>query len=244
MNNAPRPGVALVTGSARRIGAAIATHLASRGWDLVLHFDSSGAQATQLAVELAFTYDTRCATVQADLSDPRNAEGLLAQIPPEFLPLGLLVNNAAVFPQATLAKTDLELLEATLNLNLVAPLVLARAFAAQAPKGSSIINLLDALQHPIPGRFAYHVSKAALRQATALLARELAPEIKVNALALGPVLAPEDQPEDYLQRLTARLPLPRPGRLEEIGAALDLLLSRDFHSTGAEIPVDGGLHLL
>ena len=244
METIPGPGTALVTGSARRIGAAIANHLASRGWDLVLHYGSSAQEAAQLATQLAAQHGTRCFVVSADLANPQAAEGLFARIPPQFLPLRLLINNAAVFPQAPMAKTDLGLLEWTLNINLVSPLVLCRAFAAQAPEGASIVNLLDALVRPIPGRFAYHVSKAALRQATRLLARELAPKIKVNALALGPVLAPEAEDDGYLDRMTARLPLPRPGRLEEIGAALDLLLSADFHSTGAEIPVDGGLHLL
>jgi len=239
MRTAPA-GRALITGAARRVGASLARHLASRGWELWLHHAASVADAGALQAELG---SARVHLLRADLTVPAARDGLAAELLAALDGggLDLLVHNASRFPHARLEQTDDALLDALFALHVKAPLLLTRALApALAASGRGlVVTLLDAGAHlHWPGYLAYALSKQALAEATVALARELAPAIRVNGLAPGFTLPPEDAPEAYAKAEERRLTAAQgsPGQLLK---ALDYLLDAEF-VTGEILTVDGG----
>ena len=232
---------ALVTGAGRRIGAAIARSLARVGYAVVLHANRSRADAEQLAGEIVAA-GGRAAVVLADFAD-HDAVHALIRAATAFGPLGLLVNNAAVFEPDEIETLQRAAFERTFDVNLAAPLFLAQAFAAQAPAGSSIVNVLDQrVFKPTPRFLSYGLSKSALHAATTMLAQALAPKVRVNAVAPGPVLPSPRQSEAQFAAQAASLPLKRDPSPEEIAAAV-LYLAGAASVTGVTIAVDGGQHL-
>jgi NAD(P)-dependent dehydrogenase (short-subunit alcohol dehydrogenase family) len=236
-------GAALVTGGARRIGRAIALALAQAGFTVVLHAHRSRQDAEALADEIS-QRGGHAAVVMADLADDKAVRALVPAAA-KFGPLTLLVNNASEFTEDEIATLDRAHFDRTFSINLAAPLFLAQAFAEQAPAGSdvSIINILDQrVLRPTPRFFSYALSKSALHTATMTLAQALAPAIRVNGVAPGPVLPSPRQTAAQFAEQARALPLQRGPTPEDIAAAV-VYLAGARNVTGAVIAVDGGQHL-
>jgi len=232
---------ALITGAGRRIGRAITLALSRAGFAVVLHAHRSRAEAEKLAEEIVQA-GGQAAVVLADFA---NAEALRKLVPAAatFGPLTLLVNNASQFEEDDIATLDRARFEQTIAVNLTAPLLLCKAFAAQAPEGSSIVNVLDQrVLKPTPRFFSYTLSKSALHTATITLAQALAPKLRVNAVAPGPTLPSPRQSAEQFAAQAAAVPLQRGPTPEDVAAAV-LYLAEAKSVTGMVIAVDGGQHL-
>lgn len=237
--------VALVTGGARRIGHHLALTLARQGADVVVHFRRSAEEAHQTAAQIVAA-GSRAELVCGDLADPEVAAGLVVQ-GAEVMgrPLDILVNNASVFAQGSVDETSSEQWELNQAVNLRAPFLLSQAFARQlAPdQPGDIINLNDfRALNPGADHFAYTISKVGLHGLTRSLALALAPQVRVNELALGAVLAPEKAFRDYEHTLRGQIPTGRFPRIQDVKGAL-LFLLENGSVTGQTISIDGGRHL-
>lgn len=242
MPSSPVTEVALVTGGARRIGAAIARCLARAGYRVVIHVNRSRDSAEALRGEIAAA-GGQAAVCVADLARTDDVGALIAAATKPFGPLTLLVNNASEFESDEIGALDPARFDRAMAINLRAPLFLAEAFAHQATGEGCIINLLDQrVFKPTPRFVSYALSKSALHTATGMLAQALAPRIRVNAVAPGPVLPSPRQSEAEFARQTASLPLGQGPTPEEIAEAL-LFLVRARSITGQTVIVDGGQHL-
>jgi NAD(P)-dependent dehydrogenase (short-subunit alcohol dehydrogenase family) len=232
---------ALVTGGAHRIGRAVALALAAAGYAVVLHARRSDDEANEVVRHIV-GQGGRAHIVAGDLAD-RAAVERIVPAAAAFRPLSLLVNNAATFDQDAFGALERERFERTLAVNLVAPVFLAQAFAAQAPDGGAIVNIVDQrVFKPTPRFFSYSLSKAALHAATITMAQALAPRLRVNAVAPGPTLPSLRQSAADFARQAGSLPLQRGPSPEDIAAAV-VYLARATSVTGVTIPVDGGQHL-
>ena len=234
--------VALITGAAKRIGAAIARNLSRAGYGVVLHANHSRADADALAQEIERD-GGRASVVTGDLAD---ADALRRIVPAASAPapLTLLVNNASLFDEDDVTSMTRAGFERTMAVNLTAPLFLAQAFAAQAPRnaGSSIINIVDQrVLRPTPKFFSYALSKASLHAATMTLAQVLAP-LRVNAVAPGPTLPSPRQNGEQFAEQAALVPLGKGPSPADIAAAV-VYLAGAHSVTGMTIAVDGGQHL-
>jgi len=244
---------ALVTGAARRLGRAIAEALAREGADVVVHFGHSAAEAERTAAGLR-GLGVRAWAVHADLGDPAQAEALWDQARAQAGSIDILVNSASSFSEDTLTDFTAGGLEASLRLNALAPVLLARRFAAgsgaegPAEGGRStpgrpdrvIVNLLDSrMLGRMRAHFSYQAAKRLLADFTRLLALELAPSIRVNAVAPGMILPPEGLDAERQERLAATNLLGRWGKPEDVARAVLFLASSDF-VTGQVLYVDGG----
>lgn len=233
---------ALITGGARRIGRALALALAEQGWDLAIHYRTSSADA-QKTVDDAQALGVSATMFEGDLGDPATIESLVDSAYASFPELRLLINNASLFPAGALADTTLEQWDRVMDVNLRAPFVLTQHFA-RAVESGSVINLLDAAVNRGRTSFvAYSVSKAGLELLTRVAARELAPSIRVNAIAPGPVLPPPGKDEEHLKNVARRTPLGTPVATEDIVAAMRYLVETES-VTGHVMYVDGGEHLV
>ncbi|MFI5403460.1 MAG: SDR family oxidoreductase [Planctomycetota bacterium] len=231
---------ALVTGGARRIGRAICLALAGKGVRVAIHCRTSEADARDLA-ELC----PGSVVLRADLADPAERARLLPQATQRLGPLDFLVNNASVYEKAPLAAIDETAFERALAVNLTAPFFLARAagLAMRARGSGAIVNLTDwGIDRPYPDRLPYFAAKAGLEAVTRGLARALAPEVRVNAVAPGPILLEEDASEDVVAAVERATPLGRFGGPEAVATAVVFLLGHDF-MTGETLRVDGGRSL-
>ncbi|MEL6299236.1 MAG: SDR family oxidoreductase [Pseudomonadota bacterium] len=241
-----QPGTALITGAAKRIGRAIALELASRGWRIGVHYRASRTPAEALAAEIVSAHgDGHAATLQADLADLAALPRLVTDCTNALGPPTCLVNNASEFRHDMLADMTPETWALHLDVNLRAPVFLSQAFAAALPgeTDGAIINLVDQrVLRPTADFFSYGISKAALFDATRMLAQALAPRIRVNAIGPGPVLQSVHQtPEDFASEAAETL-LARPVSPEEIAQAIAYILDAPS-LTGQMIALDGGQHL-
>jgi NAD(P)-dependent dehydrogenase (short-subunit alcohol dehydrogenase family) len=240
------PGAALVTGAAKGTGRRIAERLAERGYSVVLHASPrSQANAEAAAADIAARGGKACA-LGCDLRDLAALPELIAGAAARFGPLTLLVNNAAIFEADDAQTFELSRLDTHLSVNLKAPLILARHFAAQVPAGlePSIVNLIDQrVFRPTPQFFTYSLSKAALWAATQTMAQAFAPlGIRVNAVGPGPVSPNDAQGEAGFAIETHGVPLARAVSPDDVaGAVLYLAAARNV--TGQMIAVDAGQHL-
>lgn len=231
------PRSAIVTGAAKRIGAEIARALAADGWHVLIHYNRSREEAEALAAELG-----TASTVRADLADPDAAERILAAA--EGLPpLRLLVNSASRFAYDSADDFTVEGWDAHLDVNLRAPAFLSRAFAAAAGEGL-IVNLLDAkLASPNPDFFSYTVSKIGFAGLTELLARALAPRIRVCAIAPSVTMVSGPQSRDNFAKVHRLNALGRGIEAAHIVEALRYII-RTPVLTGQTITLDAGLRFL
>ena len=237
------PKTMLVTGAAKRIGRGIALAGAALGYDVAVHYKSGEADATD-TVSAISAMGRRAVAIQGDLSHPETAEAVLNRAVETLGPLTLLVNNASIFRKSTLMDFDLAELNDEIRINAFSPLVLCRAFAAEAPPDAAVVNLLDSRMNSYDKiHAAYHLSKRMLYDITRMLALELAPKIRVNAVAPGLILPPAGEDPGYLERNKKENPLGRHGSVEEIAEAV-MYLARSPFVTGQIIFVDGGRHLL
>lgn len=237
--------VALVTGGAIRVGRAISLALASAGCHLFIHYGRSAGPAEETAAAAA-AYGVTTHIFSADLRDPEETDGIMAAAVAAFGHVDILINNAAIFEAGGLAETTADQWERQMAINLRAPFFLSQAFARQLPPGArgQIVNITDArVLRPGADHLAYRLTKAALVDLTQALALELAPRIRVNAVALGAILPPPGEDESYLQALAEkRVPLRRAGNAEMVAANVLHLLQQPF-LTGVILPIDGGQFL-
>ncbi len=234
-------GAALVTGGARRIGAAIARALAQDGYDIALHYRTSAESAEGIAEEIE-GLGRRCRLFRCDLDRHDEMTGLIPGVREQFPRLNVLINNASIFEPGTLAGTGRDLFERHFNINFKAPFFLTRAFAEGCEHGQ-IINILDTrVSRSDQHHAAYTLSKKALLELTRMAARELGPAIRVNGVSPGMILPPPGGVVDELERRSAGLPLKRIGDTANLVAAVRFLLENPF-ITGECIYVDGGEHL-
>lgn len=237
----PRP-VALVTGAARRLGAAIARRLHAAGHDLALHYRDSGDDMAALVAALERDRPGSTLALRADLAEYDRLPELVAQAIGRFGRLDALVNNASAFsptPLGTITPADWD---AQFLVNARAPVILAQA-AAPHLRGArgAIVNLVDIYaERPLRDHLVYGMSKAALVAATHALALELAPQVRVNAVAPGAILWPEGKPEAAKETILAKTPLARTGSEDEIAEAVRWLLQDATYTTGQILRVDGG----
>ena len=234
---------ALITGASKRIGKAISEYLAEKGWNVILHFNSSQVEAENLKEELRLKFSTqRFEIIKADLSNINEVISLIPKIISELGEFQLLVNNASVFDKGYLRETSIELFESQLNINFKAPFFLIRDFANYCKKGN-IINLIDTRVTRNKSDFAaYSLSKKGLWELTKMTALELAPEIRVNAIAPGVTLPPVNEDEDYLANLARKTPMKLPGGIEPILKSVEYVLDNK-HMTGQLLFADGGENL-
>jgi NAD(P)-dependent dehydrogenase (short-subunit alcohol dehydrogenase family) len=241
----PRPNlagkVALVTGASDRIGRAIALALAAQGAAVAVHYHRD-APAAAITADQVRAAGSRAALLQADLARPGQGTELVARAVAALGPLDILINNASIFRESTLADFDAAALAEAMQIHALALVETSRAFAAQGRPGD-IVNLLDARIVDYDRRHvAYHLSKRAARDLTCMCALDYAPAIRVNAVAPGLILPPEGQDESWLQKLAHTAPLQRYGSPRDITDAVLFLLAAPF-VTGQTIFVDGGRHL-
>ncbi len=235
---------ALVTGGAKRIGAAIARALAAAGYAVAIHARRPDAAADALVADIG-GIGGRTAIVHADLADPAQTKQLVEAARAAVGPLTLLVNNASSFERDEIGALDRSLWDRQFAINLAAPIFLAEAFAAQIPEAAdcAVINVTDQrVLHPTAHFVSYTLSKCALHAATRTLAQALAPKIRVNAVAPGPTLPSPRQSAEAFARQAASVPLGHGPSPEEIAEAV-VFLARARSVTGQTLAVDGGQHL-
>ena len=231
--------LALVTGAAHRLGKVFALSLARQGFDILLHYHRSAEEALQTKAEIE-SAGREVLLAQADLTDPSQIPSLFSKIDT----LSVLVNSAAFMPSGNVDLLSLENWDTSLDLNLRAPFLLAQEASKKMVDGGLIVNITDIGAQKTWSRYpSYTVSKAALDSLTRILARALAPEIRVNAIAPGFVLQSDIVTPEEWERLIKRVPLKRPARTEEIASALEFLLKNEY-ITGQTIVVDGGYSLI
>src|SRR5262245_6537605 len=237
--------VALITGSAKRIGRAVAIELARRGARIAVHYRSESSEAEQ-TLQTIRSVGSDGAVFRAELTDNDSVEQMFQGITKAFGGLDILINSASVFSPATADKTTPELWDSQVDSNAKAPFFVAQR-AARLMQGrgqGKIINIADVAGEVIwPGYFSYSVSKAALIAVNRGLAKSYAPTIQVNAIAPGPVLFPEYYPEEQKRSAIERTLLKREGSPTDIVNAVVFLIENDY-ITGEMIHVDGGRHLV
>ena len=239
----PTAPVALITGSARRIGAVIARTLHGAGYDVALHCRHSRAELDALAAGLEATRPGSTLVLQADLAEFDRLPELVAQTVGRFGRLDALVNNASGFEATPIGATTPAQWDALFASNARAPFFLAQAAAPhlQASSGA-IVNLVDIYaERPLRGHAVYCMAKAALLMMTGSLALELGPRVRVNAVSPGAILWPEDDDDTAAQdAMLARTPLGRTGTPQEVAESVRWLLQDATYSTGQVLRLDGG----
>lgn len=233
----------MITGAAYRLGKTMALAAAKAGADVIIHHGHSALEADETAHEIS-EMGRKAQVIQADLGDPEQVTRLYSQAEKEG-PIYGLVNSAAIFPPGGLLETDLKMWQNNLDVNLTAPFLLSQAFIQHHSPGKTgrIVNIIDwrALR---PGRdhFGYTISKAGLAALTEACALAGSPDICVNAIALGAMLPPKDEPEN--KNILNNVPARRWADLYELEETLIFLLSGPAYITGEIIHLDGGRHLV
>ena len=236
--------IALVTGAAKRIGAAIVRDLAAHGYQVAIHCNRSLAEAKALAGELR-SKGGKATVFQADLADESQLARLVPAAASELGPLTLLVNNASVFLKDEFGALDSSVWQTQFDVNLRAPVFLAEAFAAQVPDGRSgnIINVIDQRVAKLtPGMPSYTLTKAALWTATQTLAQALAPRIRVNGIGPGPTFPNPYAGDRGMTTEITGIPLKRAVDVQDIGRAVRFL-AESQSITGQLLLVDSGQHI-
>jgi len=235
-------GSVLVTGAAKRIGKAISLSLSSHGFNIALHYNHSSREAKKLSEEIR-NKGVRCELFCCNLSDKKQTNELVSNVHKKFSDLNVLINNASIFEPSTIKSSSVDILRRHFAVNFDAPFILTSQFAKKCRKGH-IINILDThVAQNTTQHSTYLLSKKALGNLTQLSAVELAPHIRVNAVAPGLILPPEQESEDYLERLSKKIPLQKRGDVDQIAYAIHFLLNNPY-ITGETIFVDGGEHLI
>lgn len=233
----------LITGAGKRIGACVARLLHQHGMNIAVHYRGSAADALELAAELNNVRAESAITVQADLLDGRQLAPLIDNVVAQSGRLDLLLNNASTFYPTPLDTVTEEQWEDLMGTNLKAPLFLAKAAAAHLRKtGGSIVNVIDIHgQRPLRNHPIYGPAKAGLAMLTRSLAKDLAPEIRVNGVSPGAILWPDEGlPEKAEQAILRQIPLKRTGNPEDIARTILFLVKDAPYITGQIISVDGG----
>lgn len=248
MNSSLADKVVLITGGARRVGASISRLLHAGGANLMMHYRSSAAEARALQAELNLQRPNSVAIIQGDLLNLPVLPSLVQETISHFGRLDVLINNASSYYATEIGEIDEEHWEDLIGSNLRAPLFLSQAAAPELRKQHGcIINITDMhAERPKKGYIIYSVAKAGLVTLTKSLAQELSPEVRVNAVAPGPVMWPENNPqfdEVYRQRVISQTLLKRIGEGDDVAKAVRFLIQDAPFITGQVIAVDGGRSL-
>jgi pteridine reductase len=239
--------VVLITGGAKRVGAAICRRLHGAGANLMLHYRASAGAARLLQAELNGARADSVALIQADLLDLKALPPLVEQTLQRFGHLDGLVNNASSFYATPIGEITAAAWDDLMGTNLRAPAFLAQAAAPALRKTQgAIVNIADIhADRPLKNYVVYSIAKSGLVALTRSLARELAPEVRVNAVAPGPILWPDDEAFDEVsrQRIISHTLLKREGTPDDIAKAVYFLLAEATYVTGETINVDGGRHI-
>lgn len=235
--------IAVVTGGAIRVGKAITLALAEAGCHVFIHYGNSVGPAHETQHQ-AQASGVQAVIYQADLRDAAATQAIIPTAVRQFGRVDILINNAAIFPEADrFENLALATWQEVLDINLRAPFLLSQAFAQHRAEKQfgKIININDArVGQPAPDHFAYRLAKGALWNMTEILAHDLAPYITVNAVALGAILPPPGQGDNYLADIAQkRVPLRQAGDTAAVAANVLHLLRQDF-LTGVTIRIDGG----
>ena len=235
--------VALVTGAGRRVGRALAVALGRERMSVAVHYNASadGAKETVAEIEAA---GGKAALFQADLASPRVPAELVEAVAAKLGGLAVVVNSAAVMERTPIGAVTPQAWDAMFALNLRAPFMISQAaMPLMKREGGAIVNIADlAAFESWPGYVPHSITKAGIVKMTSALARVLAPEIRVNAIAPGAVLLPAHWEEESAERLVSTTPLQRLGDPEDVVEAMLYLLRSDF-VTGETLIVDGGRHI-
>jgi len=235
--------VALITGSARRIGAAIAGALHAAGANVVIHYRSSSGAATSLVAELNARRADSALAVQADLNDTQNLPDLVDRVVAWRGRLDILINNASSFYPTPPGKITEDHWDDLVGSNLKAPLFLTQAALPELRKAhGAIINMIDIhARRPLRNHTVYGPAKAGLAMLTLSLAKDLAPDVRVNGVAPGAILWPEDNmSDDAKASILKQIPLGRPGDPADIAECVLYLVRDATYITGQIVAVDGG----
>lgn len=238
----------LITGGAKRVGAAICRLLHAHGANLMIHYRSSINEARALQAELNLQRPNSVAIIHGDLLNLSVLPSLVKETVNQFGHLDVLINNASSYYPTEIGEIDDEQWNDLVGSNLKAPMFLSQAAAPELRKNHGcIVNITDMhVERPKKGYVVYSVAKAGLVTLTKSLAHELSPDVRVNAVAPGPVMWPEDNPqfnEVYRQRVISQTLLKRIGEPNDVAKAVKFLIQDAPFITGQVIAVDGGRSL-
>ncbi|PPC81077.1 MAG: pteridine reductase [Methylotenera sp.] len=240
--------VILITGGAKRVGAIMCRTLHKQGANLMIHYNNSMSEARALQAELNLLRPNSVAIIQGDLLNLNVLPTLISETVRQFGQLDVLINNASTYYPTDLGQINEENWQDLIGSNLKAPVFLAQAAAAELRKNfGCIVNITDMhIERPKKGYIVYSVAKAGLVTLTKSLAHELSPEVRVNAVAPGPVQWPESNPqfdEVYRQRVINQTLLKRVGEPDDVAKAVKFLIYDAPFITGHILAVDGGRSL-
>ena len=242
----PKSGVAVITGAARRIGACIAETLHQRGCDVFLHYRSSSVEVSDLAKRLNASRSDSARIVQADLASDDDIRRLAENVRTHGGQLDLLVNNASTFFPTDIGSTTAQQWHDLMDSNLRGPYFLTQALLPElATAGGSVVNLLDVhAVRPMRGHAVYCMAKAGLQMMTLAMAKDLAPAIRVNGVAPGAILWPEQESSgEEQQKILRKTVMGRAGEPQDIASAVAYLGLDAPYVTGQILAVDGGRSL-
>jgi len=242
--------LAIITGGVKRIGGEVAINLAKKGFDIVVTYNKSESEAINFSKDISNKFGVACHIYQCDLSDLQNTKKLAQDLFKNHPNCNLLINNASIFSKSKFLQTDILELEKNMNVHLNSPLILSHAFALNSQKNnlanSQIINLIDKnISRYETSYFHYLLSKKSLSEATKMLSLQLAPNIRVNAIAPGYILEPIDNEqidEKKKESIINKIPLQRKGNVKNIVMSVDFLIENDFVN-GQILSIDGGASL-
>ena len=234
----------LITGGARRVGAAIARRLAEEGWEVVIHYNHSRDDAEKLSMELQDSFsDREFPILQCDLSNIDAVLSLFNRLPDSIQGIDALINNASTFNSGKIVETSPSFMKKEMAVNFDAPFFLIQAFANTFGKGA-VVNMLDTkVVKNEGGHAAYLLAKKTLAELTRMGALDFAPDIRINGVAPGPVLPPPRKGNDYLKDVVEKTPLKKQVAVEDIAFSVSFLLNNPS-VTGQIIFCDSGSHLL
>lgn len=241
--------IALITGAAKRVGATIARSLHVQGIDIAIHYNSSAKEANNLCEDLNRLRPNSAITLQANLHDTTSLPDLVATTIKTFGQLDVLVNNASSFYPTPIGQITEEHWLDLMSTNLKAPLFLAQAAAPHLTKQrGSIINIVDIhARQPLKSYPLYCVAKAGLLMLTKVLAKELSPEVRVNAIAPGPILWSDEEKNELdsatQEKIIARTLLKRSGSPQDVANAVTFFIKDADYITGQVLAIDGGRSL-
>ena len=236
--------VTLVTGGAKRIGKAISLHMASRGWSVVVHYNTSKKEAEDLYGQIK-EYGVECYLVQADLSETEQACNVFKDYNNKFGKISCLINNASVIGNDSIYDVSIENWKIHNNVNLYAPIMLSKEFVNNlGDECGNIINMIDYCAWNLPDTFlSYSLSKHGLWGVTQILAKKLAPNVRVNGIGPGHSLRNDKETVEGFERAKKSTPLQKCADLDEICTTIDYILSSPS-LTGQMLALDGGKHLV
>lgn len=234
---------ALITGGSDRIGKAVAIHLAKQGYHLVLHYNSAKEKAENLQMHIESTYKVKVELLQINFLKENDFDRIFEDFKRKNITIEVLVNCASDFIPSSFNEQGSELFDKEMTINLKIPYLLTKAFARVFGKGN-IINFVDTkVAKNKTVHLDYILSKKLLKDFTKISAVELAPNIRINAIAPGLILPPEGKDESYLLNLAKDIPLKTIGNLDEVLKAFQFILDSYFF-TGQILYIDGGEHLV